>query len=458
MIEVILDPGHGGHDVGASGINGIKEKECTLFICKACEAILKKNGIEVKLTRRDDMYLSERERNRIAKSLNGKVFVSVHFNSSSNLMDCGTSVFYNENSLEGKQVSEHIINSINSETGINIIGIKEDVYKELEGLNNAAALIKICFLSNPREENLLKDYNFKENIANGLANGILLYMNKESDIDSKDIIINSLSGGDSMTDVKIGIIDKAWGIKEKAKQWAKNRGATETFIGLADLYWNFSEECGGVNPTMAYAQAALETGYGNFGGSVKEEFKNPCGLKTAVATDDSPDAHAKFKSWEDGVLAHLDHLALYAGAIGYPKAKSPDPKHFQYLFGICKYVEDLAGIWAPGDEYGFKVIKLMESIRETTVTDEFDDYIENENSNNSPVIDIEDKVENLNEILAKLREEYVDIFKEIEESNKNIEKYKEENGLLKEEIKNLKNRIVEYKEIIDRIYSLVDIK
>lgn len=459
MVEVVLDPGHGGYDVGATGIDGIKEKECTLFICKACEVILKKSKINVKLTRRDDMYLSERERNKIAKGLKSKVFISVHFNSSNNLMDCGTEIFYNQNSVDGYKISEHILDSINRETGISIIGIKEDVYNELNGLDNAAALIKICFLSNPREENLLKDYNFKEKIAKGLANGILKYLEQENEIISEKPINNSIIGGDGMIDVKISIIDKPWGEKEKAKQWAKNRGATEIFIGLADLYWSFFEECGGVNPTMAYAQAALETGYGNFGGVVKEEFKNPCGLKTAVGIDDSLDSHAKFKTWEDGVRAHLDHLALYAGAIGYPKAKSPDPKHYQYLFGVCKYVEDLGGMWAAGDDYGFKVIKLMESIKETVITDDFEEGdIKNENSDDTPIIDIENKVVNLNEILSKLRDEYIDIFKEIEESNKSIEKYKEENSELKEEIKNLKERLIEYKKIIDRIYSLADIK
>ena len=460
MVEVVLDPGHGGYDVGATGINGIKEKECTLFICKACEVILKKRKIDVKLTRRDDMYLSERERNKIAKSLDGKVFISVHLNSSNNLMDCGTEIFYNKNSVEGFKISRYILESINRETGISIIGIKEDIYKELSGLDNAAALIKICFLSNLKEENLLKDYNFKEKVAKGLADGILKYLDQENEIISeKSIIDNVIMGDDSMTNIKTNIIDKPWGGKENAKQWAKNRGATETFIGLADLYWKFSSECGGVNPTLAYAQAALETGYGKFGGAVKEEFKNPCGLKTAIANDDSPDAHAKFKTWEDGVLAHLDHLALYAGAVGYPKAKSPDPKHYQYLFGVCKYVEDLGGIWAAGDEYGFKVIKLMESIKETVAIDDFEEeYVEKGNLEDVPIIDIEDKVINLNEILSKLRDEYIDIFKEIEESNKSIEKYKEENSILKEEIKNLRERVIDYKKIIERIYSLVDIK
>lgn len=456
MIEVILDPGHGGHDVGASGINGIKEKECTLYVCKACEAILKKHNISVKLTRRDDMYLTDNERNKIAKSLSSKCFISVHFNSSNDLMKEGTEIFFLKSSEEGRRISEHIKYSLSKETNLPSIGINNEKYREIEGLSNAATLVKVCFLSNPKEENLLKDYNFKEKIAQGLANGILEYLGKGQVL---NINSNAISEGYEMSDIKTNIINEPLESKNQAKQWAKDRGATKTFIGLADLYWKLYKECGGVNPVMAYAQAALETGYGKFGGVVKESFKNPCGLKTAVATEDSSEAHAKFSTWKEGIYAHLDHLALYAGAIGYPKTNTTDPKHFQYLFGVCKYVEDLSGLWAPGDEYSLKVLTLMDSISETTVVDEFDDnYIENEIDKPEDIINVEEKVESLNDMLVKLKEEYLTLFKIIDEGNKVLEKLKEENNDLREENKEYREKLLEYKKIIESIYTLVDIK
>ena len=61
----------------------------------------------------------------------------------------------------------------------------------------------------------------------------------------------------------------------EAKIWAKRKGATDTFIGLADLYWKYSSSNGNVNPAVAYVQAAVETGYGKFGGVIDESYKNP---------------------------------------------------------------------------------------------------------------------------------------------------------------------------------------
>lgn len=79
----------------------------------------------------------------------------------------------------------------------------------------------------------------------------------------------------------INIISTTKVTAEEAKIWAKRKNATDTFIALADLYWKYSKEHGNINPTMAYVQAAVETGYGKFGGVIDESYKNPCGMKTS---------------------------------------------------------------------------------------------------------------------------------------------------------------------------------
>lgn len=58
----------------------------------------------------------------------------------------------------------------------------------------------------------------------------------------------------------INIISTTKVTAEEAKIWAKRKNATDTFIALADLYWKYSKEHGNINPTMAYVQAAVETG------------------------------------------------------------------------------------------------------------------------------------------------------------------------------------------------------
>ncbi|MBE6070834.1 MAG: hypothetical protein E7208_02630 [Clostridium butyricum] len=150
---------------------------------------------------------------------------------------------------------------------------------------------------------------------------------------------------------------------EQAKQWAQSKGASQTFISLADLYFKYSGECGQVNPAIAYVQAAKETKFGKFGGVIDESYKNPCGLKITAGGDNyDPKAHQKFSSWDDGVKAHLDHLALYAGANGYPKSNTSDPRHFSTIKGKAVTVKALGGKWAPSQTYGDEVNKYYNEL------------------------------------------------------------------------------------------------
>lgn len=150
---------------------------------------------------------------------------------------------------------------------------------------------------------------------------------------------------------------------KQAKKWAESKGATREFVDLAELYFKYYSDCGGVNPALAFVQAAKETGYGKFGGVLDASYYNPCGLKNEVGGDDSdPEAHMKFDSWKEGVQAHMDHLALYAGAKGYPKSDSYDKRQFKTIKGTAKTVGDLSGKWAPSASYGSEVADLYDDL------------------------------------------------------------------------------------------------
>jgi hypothetical protein len=141
-----------------------------------------------------------------------------------------------------------------------------------------------------------------------------------------------------------------------AERWAEAHGASERFVLNAGLYFELAASRG-VRPEVAYAQSAKETAYGNFGGVIDASFRNPCGLKTTAGGDDSdPDAHMHFTTWRQGVTACLDHLALYAGAPGYPRATTPDPRHFAFLRGRSPTVERLGANWAPDPNYGRSIV------------------------------------------------------------------------------------------------------
>jgi len=149
---------------------------------------------------------------------------------------------------------------------------------------------------------------------------------------------------------------------ERAQAWAAGKGATPTFVRLAPLYWRLAPPRG-VRPELAYAQAAKETNFGRFTGVLDASFRNPCGLKrTAGGGNYDPSAHRRFRTWKQGVTAHLDHLALYAGAPGYPKRGTPDPRHFVFLHGKAPTVQALGGAWAPSRTYGREIVRMAGEI------------------------------------------------------------------------------------------------
>lgn len=150
----------------------------------------------------------------------------------------------------------------------------------------------------------------------------------------------------------------------------------------------------GINPAIAIAQTYKETGYFNFGGVLDASFHNVCGLKNpAGGGDKDKNAHKRFPSWEIGIAAYLDHLALYAGAKSYPRYSSDlekyykskglkydsnklkqngsteDPRHFIYLHGKCKTVESLSGNWAPAKSYGTDIINMVKQIEKSSNAD-----------------------------------------------------------------------------------------
>jgi N-acetylmuramoyl-L-alanine amidase len=82
VARVVLDPGHGGTDPGASSGTGLQEKDVTLDIAHRVAPLLAKDGISVVLTRDDDRYVSLEERTARANSASADLFVSIHCNAS----------------------------------------------------------------------------------------------------------------------------------------------------------------------------------------------------------------------------------------------------------------------------------------------------------------------------------------------------------------------------------------
>lgn len=124
-----------------------------------------------------------------------------------------------------------------------------------------------------------------------------------------------------------------------------------------------------IDPVGLVAQAYKETGAGNFGGNVKPEHCNPCGLKIRYlglypeASGDLPLAHQMFPNWATGARAHAQHLRAYAGC-PVEDTELVDPRYF-LVFGKfqCIEFEDLGGKWAPSLTYGTELVALARKLR-----------------------------------------------------------------------------------------------
>ena len=356
MPKICIDPGHGGKDSGAVG-NGLQENDIVLSIAKMLKSMLIEKGFKICRTREDDTFVELKDRCIIANKAKADIFVSIHCNSAENKSAYGFEIYHTQGSIQGQKLSADIKLSINENKEIirKDRGIKTANFTVITGTNMPAVLVETAFISNIEDSKILKTK--QSEFARAICKGICTYFGiKTTSADKK-----SKSGTQILSKPTVSI--------EQMKTWAKSKNDNAEFINLSELYYKLSVERG-INPAVSYAQFAHETGFlykVKSAAGLDASYHNPCGLKVPQGGGDyDKNAHMRFKTWHDGISAHLDHLALYAGAKGYPRENTLDPRHFPYLLGTAKTVEELSGKWAPSQSYGDKLkiyIKEMENIK-----------------------------------------------------------------------------------------------
>lgn len=181
---VVLDAGHGGKDPGASGAY-LAEKTVNLDVVQKAGQILAAKGIKVVYTRQDDTYVSLDERSNIANFCNAAVFVSVHCNASTSSTPSGTETFCYypvENPQLYLQKDERynlalrIQQALMASLGRIDRGVKQDNLAVLRETTMPSALAELAFLSNPTEEALLQQQQFRDKAAQAIADAIIGYM------------------------------------------------------------------------------------------------------------------------------------------------------------------------------------------------------------------------------------------------------------------------------------------
>lgn len=178
-LVVVIDPGHGGADVGAVGIGGIREADIVLPISHQVAALLQQQGVYVVMTRSDDREIDLEPRVQMAEQANATLFVSIHANSIS--MDRpdvnGAETYYYSS---GQGLAQVIQTSIVSNVGMNDRGARQARFYVLRRTSMPAVLVEIGYVTGSDDAPRLADSNFQSQMARAIAQGILLYIQQQA--------------------------------------------------------------------------------------------------------------------------------------------------------------------------------------------------------------------------------------------------------------------------------------
>ena len=216
--RIVIDPGHGGHDSGTLGPDGIEEKDVVLDVSLRLGKLLRQRlGADVIFTRSDDTFIPLETRTAIANKAQADLFVSVHANSSPDSSARGVETYYlnftsSPESLElaarENAVSQQSIHQLSDlvkkiamhdkidesrefasdvqkylydgldqgNPGLKDRGIKQAPFVVLIGANMPSILAEISFLTNPDDAHELRDPNYRQRIAESLYRGVARYV------------------------------------------------------------------------------------------------------------------------------------------------------------------------------------------------------------------------------------------------------------------------------------------
>ena len=183
--KVFVDAGHGGSDPGALG-NGLEEEALNLQVATKVEAKLKEKGIEVKMSRTSDNYISLQERAEMANAYEADVFVSIHQNSASADTAEGIETYRHRDKEAHNTYASDIQNNLIKETSAKNRGVKTANFAVLRETNMTAALVENGFINNPNEAAKLSDPNYQDKLATGIANGIEKYLKENIELEKPE--------------------------------------------------------------------------------------------------------------------------------------------------------------------------------------------------------------------------------------------------------------------------------
>lgn len=400
------DPQNGVWDPGASA-NGVVEANANEGIANALAAELRQyQGVKVVFTEQASAGRGLRPRVDSAVKQGADIVVSIHCNSASASSANGSEVWvpntspylYKETHVVGKGVGNSVLKKLQA-LGLSNRGTKTrdctdgETYPSPGGLCDwyginywsrwsgiPGIIIEHGFLTNSSDAAKLGDASWQKKIGVADAQGIAAYyglsktssgggttvptvdMNKtgEAVVTAKAYEDNPVIMGKSTVTVADMV---AW-FKSKNKTFPASTYKKYGASSIDDFCSILLEEANaeGVRAEIAFAQAMKETGWLGFGGQVKPEQCNFCGLGAL----DGGAAGADFSSYgKDGVRmglrAQVQHLKAYASTDAL-KNKCVDPRFNYVSRGSATNVKDLTGKWATSPTYGDDLTKMINEL------------------------------------------------------------------------------------------------
>lgn len=169
-----LDPGHGGSDTGAVGPTGLTEKEINLKVAFFLKQLLEEEGAEVVMTRTTDVDVSLAERAAIANDARSDRHISIHHNATGNSTTNGTETFVHPSACEeARDLARHVQEELIFQLGLPNRGVKEANFHPLRETRMPAILTEASFMSNPEEEQRLRDDNYLFEQARAIFRAVL---------------------------------------------------------------------------------------------------------------------------------------------------------------------------------------------------------------------------------------------------------------------------------------------
>jgi N-acetylmuramoyl-L-alanine amidase len=223
---VVIDAGHGGHDPGTEAAGDVAEKDIALQIAARVRNALMASGVNARLTRDSDTFLTLAERTQMANRDRADLFVSIHLNSSPDSSTAGIETYYlnnttdratirlarmengvaggygapgepnlnyiltdmrqqykaNESASLARMIEAETVADVDASVGLrlNELGAKKGPFYVLVGALMPSVLVECGFLSNPAEARLLQLPRYQQGLADGIADAVVHYFNGDA--------------------------------------------------------------------------------------------------------------------------------------------------------------------------------------------------------------------------------------------------------------------------------------